>query len=1013
MRVQRKATMSSTTQILFNSPALHSLKRDQLLKLCKIHSLKATGKNVDLIEKLKQHALTLPRDSPLSIAARSEDASLPPHTSELLFSERPRPSEQWEVVMDSIDEADEMAVSQGTLTSQRTISQDKAAGEFGTGGSKSSVGSSLMALATSLGLKRPGTTSSRATSSVTSHSHTADIVSGVEETDELTRFATPYSHLPPAACVPQSDLFFSKVAEDGFAADVDMEEPVPGGALRPGVPAPDNARLSMGLGLTAPQTPSKPAQPTTTIRLVQNSENMSPSTPQLAPFKTTFDLIMSPPMSAGVGFGTFSSATTWSSSIYPSLPTDINEPAIHESPPVSMTTNVASAVAGSDGDITMPGAFSSPSSSTENAKMGPISGNNALGPPNEPFIFGSPLPKHRVSDAQFREAAASVLDEMNKRLQAEGVGGVDMDIIKRLHSSSHAEGIQTLAASGINKCQTGEIKEMFDKKHQAEFEKMEGIDALVKRKAAKLHGQSKQGSDDKVVAGKKRKSSVLIDESRRMPSQVVGRASGTRVISNGRRSKMIPGAFDVDDYDREADANDERGMKRVKVENGAVEVHNAESQAQKEKEREAIRRKLELSKARRRSSRQSGSRVQQKQKPSRFGFLAQAKSLVQSVFGRSKVAASTVTAPTTSSKAKAGRQDPEPSTKKLPMASSSKNPVDNSRPTDSITNTSSVTSLGSRASTTLDKERRSFSSARSRSPIPPYTGPSTSTARLAPVKRPSASVALTHSRSNSSSSDISSTGNKLRPKIPSTSTFKSAANVSAAAGSFGVKKASDRGHSSLSRLHAPTASSLAKMGGRTSVSATSSLRESKQNVGTSMIKKETALSSIINNVAHEEIAAQGPMSPPVSGQIFSKPLTPYAVGSAGTVDGECHNSNVASASTSKHPLQRQRTLSGRKPRISRSKVISRLASQRASATKSNDPAIRRSSATGKPLSTPRTRSSLSAKVKKPVGRSSHTGVGLTNASDLLMSARMRARQSEYQARRQSRMETAAIKQSLA
>ena len=50
----------SHNQILFNSPALHSLKRGQLVKLCKMHSLKANGKNLDLIERLKRRAADLP-----------------------------------------------------------------------------------------------------------------------------------------------------------------------------------------------------------------------------------------------------------------------------------------------------------------------------------------------------------------------------------------------------------------------------------------------------------------------------------------------------------------------------------------------------------------------------------------------------------------------------------------------------------------------------------------------------------------------------------------------------------------------------------------------------------------------------------------------------------------------------------------------------------------------------------------------------------------------------------------
>lgn len=148
--------MSTTTQILFNSPALHSLKREQLVKLCKIHSIKASGKNIELIQKLKQHAQTLPKDSPLSIAARSETTVVPTHpfncdsdkTEDEGIAEKddssdyqgsrhqiPRPSEQWEVVMESIEELEEHS-SQGTLSSMRTLGNHGNNGEFGTTGSK-------------------------------------------------------------------------------------------------------------------------------------------------------------------------------------------------------------------------------------------------------------------------------------------------------------------------------------------------------------------------------------------------------------------------------------------------------------------------------------------------------------------------------------------------------------------------------------------------------------------------------------------------------------------------------------------------------------------------------------------------------------------------------------------------------------------------------------------------------------------------------------------------------------
>ena len=140
--------MSTTTQILFNSPALHSLKREQLVKLCKMHSIKANGKNVDLIQRLRQHAQTLPRDSPLNIAARSENSPEIQHHQldegdgdcASYRSTMPRPSEQWEVVMDSIAEVEEN--SQGTLSSQATVGKNGKVGEFGTGSSRCVYGGS-------------------------------------------------------------------------------------------------------------------------------------------------------------------------------------------------------------------------------------------------------------------------------------------------------------------------------------------------------------------------------------------------------------------------------------------------------------------------------------------------------------------------------------------------------------------------------------------------------------------------------------------------------------------------------------------------------------------------------------------------------------------------------------------------------------------------------------------------------------------------------------------------------
>jgi hypothetical protein len=145
--------MPETTEILFNSPALHSLRRDQLQKICKHHSLKANGKNTELIERLKYHALTLPKDDPLSIAARSEEsnivAKLLSRSSDTSHNESDyqmnRPSDQWEIVMESIQEVEE-STSQGTLSSQRTIETPHSSGEFGAVHSKSAIYTANFAL---------------------------------------------------------------------------------------------------------------------------------------------------------------------------------------------------------------------------------------------------------------------------------------------------------------------------------------------------------------------------------------------------------------------------------------------------------------------------------------------------------------------------------------------------------------------------------------------------------------------------------------------------------------------------------------------------------------------------------------------------------------------------------------------------------------------------------------------------------------------------------------------------
>jgi hypothetical protein len=328
----------------------------------------------------------------------------------------------------------------------------------------------------------------------------------------------------------------------------------------------------MGLGLGVPSTPTRQAQPTTTIRLVSNplsnpGQDVSYAsgengTPQLKPFTTTFDISFGSPAPSDMGFG-FGSLSSWPSrnndedvkmsGIYPTL-------TVNDLPPTLEYTPRKAAV--DDG---------------------------------EPFIFGSPNPRHSVSDDQFRAAAASVLEEMNQRLREDGVDEIELEIISKLHPSrkdTTPRDIKPIPAS-----KRGEISSKFEKLHEQEFNKMESIDDVLKRRA-------ERSPQKEEVVGKKRKSSVVERPGARRPSIVAGRASATRVISNGRRAKALPGAFMNDDDDEE-DEEEDRGGKRVRIDPEADPEETKANERRREeldKEKEAIRKKLEANKARRRSS---------------------------------------------------------------------------------------------------------------------------------------------------------------------------------------------------------------------------------------------------------------------------------------------------------------------------------------------------------------------------------------------------------------------------
>ncbi|KAF8909670.1 hypothetical protein CPB84DRAFT_1743704 [Gymnopilus junonius] len=1107
--------------ILFNSPALHSLKREQLVKLCKIHSIKASGKNVELIQKLRQHAQTLPKDSPLSIAARSEEhGPIPAQAlSEREEQEReieddaasyqssrpPRPSEQWEMVMDSIIEEAEEELSQGTLSSQRTLNYNGSAGEFGTGSSKC--------------LKRTQTGSKSTFSSTSSKgSSVFPPPPSIQElaADELAQMSTPYSCLPEPTYLPQTDHFTCSMQAIGspsaaippiwtpkscqatLSAQASPHRPMPASVwdwvwVQPRLPLRVN--LSPRQLLDSLGTPFRP---TTTLQLWY---------PPAETFKTTFEITFGTP---GPNEG-----------IYPTLTFDDLPPTVEVKstgtparPPTTASGSGAASYAGED--VAMPGSLIPTSTLATPSK------SKSTSNPPSPFVFGTP--QHKVTDNQFRAAAAAVLEEMNSKLREDGVDEITTDIISKLHPDaaknkalSSPRQIKPLPGS-----KRGEISEKFEKMHQEEFRKMEGIDEVVRKRAErsspvkKAPRMTRGEEEEKVVVGKKRKSSVLArDEGPKRPSVLAGRASNTRVISAGRRAKanVLPGAFDFDDDvddDDDPDSSEAeaemRGGKRPKMDLEFVPPTAAEEpeeiqkkRVQLEKEKEAIRKKLDANRARRRSSALHGQGhgvlaprksaagrpsvgrprhsvlIKPKPKPSKFGFLSSAKSLVQSVWNRGKPAAAPAAPASNIPKVVPSKPDPAKEKGKAnfskmaapSLMAAKKSSVAPAKSTAATAATSGKAASGSKTGGLGASSSSSItmSSARSRSPLPSFNGNGTlqsnSSSFATGTKTSSrmSSIAGTGRSRTSSAINAQSGVSSIGTRLSRTSAFTTSSNVSGV-GSMGVKsggggesrtgmtgtRSSSRFSSTASRLLAPTASSLAKMAARAGGGGDhhTANSNSNSNSGANINAAKRALSPITNSPAvYSSLANARRINSPAPSatfspkQIFSKPLTlgstspsgipvPTPLKRRGHIRGGSQSSTASNGSAG---MQRE-------PRRRRSKVIAKLASQRERGTANSNRVASGSSlasnvSAGTTATTStatstiapkagrafasgggKTRSSLGAKVARPHARASYAGSDKRLGVSVLMSAKKRARRSEYARRKSQRASSAAGKASL-
>jgi hypothetical protein len=218
-------------------------------------------------------------------------------------------------------------------------------------------------------------------------------------------------------------------------------------------------------------------------------------------------------------------------------------------------------------------------------------------PRSDPFLFGSPLPRHSVSNKAFDTAAASVLEEMNKRLSAAGKQPVGADVFGTIPVP-----IMATSRDSGSLCGAG-MGDRFDKLHEEQFNKMDSI---------ATHYAARRG----VSGSKKRKSDVLGHGS--APARKRSSADTHAVGTASRKRMGIPGGFDDEEMEDDVQEEEDRRMsKRVRVleEDGGkdkgrrltISPRKAEAEEkQAVRARAATRRMLEARKEKRRSSRHAG-----------------------------------------------------------------------------------------------------------------------------------------------------------------------------------------------------------------------------------------------------------------------------------------------------------------------------------------------------------------------------------------------------------------------
>ena len=403
-----------------------------------------------------------------------------------------------------------------------------------------------------------------------------------------------------------------------------LVEPIPGAPSRRGKAAPADARLSIGSSSGV----------TTTIRLISSAPKSATDTPpRLAPYQTTLELDMGTPGATRKNvWPPTPSATLNSGRLYPVIPPEDLKPAFASSPLKNATISVTAATPakmtpfkgtpaktpandtparGPAGETPLKDEM--PSDATVDifspAKPTPVTKKPDVPPKpqsrlsvlqNEPFLFGSPLPRHSMTNTQFDNAAQEVLEEMNRRLAEAGVHKVEKTVL--------AGAGKALPPVPPPKTQGRPANDRFAKTHEKTFDKM---DSIVNHYAARRPAPGAPATQPAALARKRKSEAVAPRGAPAVKRQ--NNVAQTRVFSSGSRKKMVvPGGLGVGEEDEDEEpeaAGDRRSTKRIRTagdedvhkgrrlsllpEDGKTTEERAQEQKKRDREREIIKKKIE------------------------------------------------------------------------------------------------------------------------------------------------------------------------------------------------------------------------------------------------------------------------------------------------------------------------------------------------------------------------------------------------------------------------------------